>query len=81
MYDVWGDTVNTASRMETFGAPDRIHVSAEMRRALGEVFLFEARGTLEIKGKGMMETYFLSGTRNAITNFNSLAAKETAEGQ
>jgi adenylate cyclase len=69
MYDVWGDTVNTASRMETSGAPDRIHVSAEMRRALGEAFLFEARGTLEIKGKGMMETYFLSGARNAITTF------------
>ena len=65
MYDVWGDTVNTASRMETFGAPDRIHVSAEKRRVLGEAFLFEPRGELEIKGKGMMETYFLIGTRDA----------------
>jgi adenylate cyclase len=65
MYDVWGDTVNTASRMETFGAADRIHVSAEMRCVLGEAFLFESRGELEIKGKGMMETYFLIGTRDA----------------
>jgi len=65
MYDVWGDTVNTASRMETFGAADRIHVSAEMRCVLGEAFLFESRGELKIKGKGMMETYFLIGTRDA----------------
>jgi class 3 adenylate cyclase len=65
MYDVWGDTVNTASRMETFGAADRIHVSAEMRCVLGEAFFFESRGELEIKGKGMMETYFLIGTRDA----------------
>jgi adenylate cyclase len=65
MYDVWGDTVNTASRMETFGAADRVHVSAEMRHVLGEAFLFESRGKVEIKGKGMMETYFLIGTRDA----------------
>ncbi len=65
MYDVWGDTVNTASRMETFGAPDRIHVSTEMRRVLGEAFSFEPRGKLEIKGKGMMETFFLIGTSAA----------------
>ena len=63
IYDVWGDTVNTASRMETFGEPNRIHVSTEMRRALGDDFLFEPRGPLEIKGKGVMETYFLLGSR------------------
>jgi adenylate cyclase len=59
IYDVWGDTVNTASRMESFGAPGRVHVSAEMRRVLGDAYLFEPRGPLEIKGKGVMETYFL----------------------
>jgi class 3 adenylate cyclase len=64
IYDVWGDTVNTANRMETFGAADRIHVSAEMRHALGEAFLFEPRGQIEIKGKGSMDTYFLLGARN-----------------
>jgi class 3 adenylate cyclase len=63
IYDVWGDTVNTASRMETFGAADRIHVSPETRRLLGEAFLFEPRGQLEIKGKGAMDTYFLLGAR------------------
>jgi adenylate cyclase len=66
MYDVWGDTVNTVSRMETFGAADRIHVSAEIRRVLGEAFLFEARGSVDIKGKGVMETYFLIAARDAI---------------
>jgi class 3 adenylate cyclase len=64
IYDVWGDTVNTASRMEAFGAPDRIHVSAAMRHVLGEAFLFEPRGQIEIKGKGTMDTYFLLGARD-----------------
>jgi adenylate cyclase len=59
IYDVWGDTVNTASRMETFGAPGRIHVSAETYCILRDDFAFEPRGPLEIKGKGSMETYFL----------------------
>jgi class 3 adenylate cyclase/CheY-like chemotaxis protein len=60
-YDVWGDTVNTASRMESAGVPGRIHVSAATRRALGDAFRFEPRGPVAIKGKGMMETYFLLG--------------------
>jgi adenylate cyclase len=59
VYDVWGDTVNTAKRMESYGVPGRIHVSAATRRALGDTFRFEARGPLEIKGKGSMETFFL----------------------
>ena len=61
IYDVWGDTVNTASRMESFGAPGRIHVSAETYGVLCHDFEFEPRGPLEIKGKGAMETYFLVG--------------------
>jgi adenylate cyclase len=61
IYDVWGDTVNTASRMETFGAPSRIHVSGETYSVLRDDFAFEPRGPLEIKGKGAMETYFLLG--------------------
>jgi adenylate cyclase len=59
VYDVWGDTVNTAKRMESYGLPGRIHVSAATRQALSDAFRFEARGPLEIKGKGPMETYFL----------------------
>jgi class 3 adenylate cyclase/CheY-like chemotaxis protein len=60
VYDVWGDTVNTASRMESHSLPGRIQVSAATRILLGDRFNFEPRGAIEIKGKGMMETYFLS---------------------
>jgi adenylate cyclase len=62
VYDVWGDTVNTASRMESHSLPGRIQVSAATRAALGDRFRFEPRGTMDIRGKGMMETYFLSGS-------------------
>lgn len=58
-YDVWGDTVNTAKRMESYGVPGHIHVTAETRRLLGDAFRFEPRGLLEVKGKGSMETFFL----------------------
>jgi class 3 adenylate cyclase len=60
VYDVWGDTVNTASRMESHSLPGRIQVSAATRMALGDRFAFERRGTIEIRGKGTMETYFLT---------------------
>jgi adenylate cyclase len=59
VYDVWGDTVNTAKRMETFGAPGRVHVSAATRRLLGDAYCFEPRGAIELKGKGPIETFFL----------------------
>jgi adenylate cyclase len=58
-YDVWGDAVNIAKRMETYGLPGRVHVSAAARQALGNSFRFESRGPLDVKGKGPMETYFL----------------------
>ena len=59
IYDVWGDTVNTASRMESHSLPGRIQVSAAIRAALGDRFNLEPRGVIEVKGKGMMETWFL----------------------
>jgi adenylate cyclase len=59
VYDVWGDTVNTAKRMETYGLPGRIHVSAATRHILGHAYSFEPRGALELKGKGPVETFFL----------------------
>ena len=60
VYDVWGDTVNTASRMESHSLPGRIQISAATQAALGDRFKFERRGVIEIRGKGMMETYFLN---------------------
>lgn len=62
-YDLWGDTVNTASRMESSGETDRVHISGQTRDLLGDDFEFEARGIMEIKGKGPMETFFLLGRK------------------
>ena len=59
VYDVWGDTVNTAKRMETFGAPGRVHVSAATRHMLGNAYRFEPLGAMKLKGKGPIETFFL----------------------
>ncbi|AUI69354.2 hypothetical protein AL038_12180 [Beggiatoa leptomitoformis] len=61
IYDLWGDTVNTASRMESHSLPDKIHVSDAIYQELHTQFTFESRGTLDIKGKGEMQTYFLLG--------------------
>jgi guanylate cyclase len=58
-YDLWGDTVNTASRMESHGVAGAIHVTARVRDRLEGTFSFESRGSTEIKGKGTMTTFFL----------------------
>lgn len=64
IYDVWGDTVNTASRMESHGVENAIQVSEVVYERLKNEFVFEARGALEIKGKGVMETYLLVGRKS-----------------
>lgn len=58
-YDVWGDTVNTASRMESHGLPGQIHVSQSVYERLKGNYRFKPRGEVEIKGKGRMRTWFL----------------------
>jgi guanylate cyclase len=60
-YDVWGDTVNTASRMESHGLPGKIQVTKDTYRILKDEYIFELRGKLDVKGKGEMETWFLAG--------------------
>jgi adenylate cyclase len=62
-YDLWGDAVNIASRMESRGIPGRIHVSESYRAAAGESFVFGERGETEIKGIGAARTYFLVAAR------------------
>jgi class 3 adenylate cyclase len=60
-YDIWGDTVNTASRLELHGVPGRVHVSDAVYARLRDRFSFVARGSVDLKGRGPMDTYFLEG--------------------
>ena len=60
-YDLWGDTVNVASRMESSGMPGRIHLSEQTRSTLDSHFLLEERGMVECKGLGQVKTFFLNG--------------------
>lgn len=59
VYDLWGDTVNIASRMESHGIPGSIHISEKTYEYIKDKFIFEDRGDLDIKGKGIMKTYLL----------------------
>ncbi|MGZ8571014.1 MAG: adenylate/guanylate cyclase domain-containing protein, partial [Actinomycetota bacterium] len=61
IYDLWGDTVNTASRMESHGVPGAIQVTERVRDALCDRYRFEARDPIDVKGKGPMTTWFLLG--------------------
>jgi class 3 adenylate cyclase len=63
IYDVWGDTVNTASRLESSGLPNRIQISEATYRRINDKFHCELRGPIEVKGKGAMLTYFLGERR------------------
>lgn len=62
-YDVWGDAVNLAARLENLGAPGRIHLCPTCRERLQHAFELESCGLKEIKGVGPQETWFLVGTR------------------
>ncbi len=62
-YDMWGDSVNTAARMEAHGIPGEIQVSAHFQDLLKDKFLFVERGLVDIKGKGELLTYLLKGHR------------------
>ena len=63
IYDLWGDTVNTASRMESHGLAGRIQVSEETQRRLRHQYEFDERGEIEVKGKGLRRAYLLVGRR------------------
>ena len=65
IYDVWGDTVNMASRMETTGVPGRLQVARETYERLTDDFELEPRGIVDVKGKGPIETWFVLGRRAA----------------
>ncbi len=59
LYDLWGDTVNIASRLEALAEPGRVQVSDDLRQRLDGEFAFEARGEIQVKGKGAMRTWYL----------------------
>ena len=61
VYDVWGDTVNVASRLESSAEPNRIHISDPVAEALRGTFDLEPRGTIDLKGKGKTGSFFLRG--------------------
>ncbi|TAE09405.1 MAG: PAS domain-containing protein [Oscillatoriales cyanobacterium] len=63
IYDLWGNAVNTASRMESHGIPGSIQVSFYTYDLLRDKYEFEERGLIEIKGKGEMRTYFMKGRK------------------
>ncbi len=63
IYDLWGNAVNTASRMESHGVPGRIQVSFYTYELLRDKYEFEERGLIDIKGQGEMRTYFLTGPK------------------
>jgi adenylate cyclase len=66
IYDLWGETVNTASRMESCSLPGRIQMTDSTRQRLSETFTVQSRGNIDVEGKGAMHTWFLNG-RNVLS--------------
>lgn len=66
-YDLWGDTVNIASRMESHGEPDRIQISEATYRLIKDDFDTTLRGPIEVKGKGTLTTWYLEPTPEPAT--------------
>jgi len=62
-YDIWGDSVNVASRMETLSEPGRINISESTYQIIKDVYECEARGEVQVKNKGNMKMYFVNGTK------------------
>lgn len=58
-YDIWGDTVNVAARLEKYGAEGKVHVSEDVRQRVGTRFAFEDRGMIELKNRGALRTWFV----------------------
>jgi class 3 adenylate cyclase len=66
IYDVWGDTVNIASRMESTGSPGSVQVSHETYLRIQDLYVFEDRGEIEVKGKGLMRTWLIKERREGV---------------
>ena len=77
IYDIWGDTVNLASRMESTGVPGRVQVSAAVEERLRDRFRLLPRGLVEVKGKGVLPTWFLEGEADRPPRSRSLHEART----
>ncbi|MFF0341321.1 adenylate/guanylate cyclase domain-containing protein [Kribbella sp. NPDC004875] len=75
IYDLWGDTVNTASRMESHGRPGEIQLTERVAAALGPEFVVRPRGVIDVKGKGPMPTFLLDRLDDTV-----VAATSPADG-
>ncbi|MEM8855317.1 MAG: adenylate/guanylate cyclase domain-containing protein [Pseudomonadota bacterium] len=78
-YDLWGDAVNTASRMESHGAPGRIQISKPTRDLLGPAFKTTTRGRLAVKGLGEVETFWLEGLAGKLEEARPLESDTPTE--
>lgn len=79
LYDLWGDAVNTASRMESQGTPGEIQITRATYELLQDEFECRRRGTIEVKGKGQMETWYLIGPRSGDGRTDQGADPEAEE--
>jgi guanylate cyclase len=79
IYDLWGDTVNVASRMESHGLPGAIQLSEAAARRLDDKYRLQPRGVIEIKGKGAMATWLLEGHRETGATAGGAAPDATTD--
>jgi adenylate cyclase len=79
LYDLWGDAVNTASRMEEHGTPGEIQITRATYELLTDEFVCRRRGTIEVKGRGQMETWYLVGPRSDDGRMNRGVNSEARE--
>ena len=76
IYDLWGDTVNTASRMESHGIRDTVHISETTAELVRDAFELESRGPIAVKGKGEMTTYLVKGAKSGRAKVRLPSAEE-----
>jgi guanylate cyclase len=78
LYDLWGDAVNVADRMQTEGTPGQIQITRATYELLKDEFICEPRGTVDVKGKGQMETWFVIGKRESPSSTATAPARVAA---
>ena len=78
LYDLWGDTVNMASRMESHGTPDSIQITRTTWELLADEFVTEPRGLVEVKGKGQVETWLLVGANGSSARMSAAPSTSRA---